>query len=186
VRGNNNETEPAVERSPVVPADDAIGVSSAAMRETLSRFATGVTIVTAATEFGPAGFTCQSFSALSLEPPLVLLCPAKTSTSWRKIAGAKRFSVSVLGKDHEDLCRDFAVSGGNKFAERSWEVSERTEAPIISGAVAVIDCQIEEEHDTGDHTVVIARVLGLSHGETEPLLFFRRQFRQLSNAAALS
>lgn len=169
---------------PDVPAVPAATVSPAAMRATLSRFATGVTVVTAATKSGPAGFTCQSFSALSLEPPLVLLCPAKTSTSWPKISPTKQFSVSVLGSGHHDLCRDFAVSGGDKFAGRSWGVSAATGAPIISDAVAVIDCAIEAEHEAGDHLVVIAGVLGLTHTDEEPLLFFRREFRQLSTAAA--
>jgi 3-hydroxy-9,10-secoandrosta-1,3,5(10)-triene-9,17-dione monooxygenase reductase component len=155
--------------------------SPTAMRATLGRFCTGVTIVTATGESGPAGFTCQAFSALSLDPPLVLLCPAKTSTSWPKISSAGRFSVSILASGHNTLCRDFAISGGDKFASRSWNVSERTGAPILPGALAVIDCVLEAEHDAGDHTVAIARVLGLKHADDEPLLFFRGQFRQLSD-----
>jgi 3-hydroxy-9,10-secoandrosta-1,3,5(10)-triene-9,17-dione monooxygenase reductase component len=151
------------------------------MRATLAKFCTGVTIVTAAGESGPAGFTCQAFSAVSLEPPLVLLCPAKTSTSWPKIAHAQRFSINVVGVAHEQLCRDFAVSSGDKFAGRSWNISRRTGAPVLADAVAIIDCVIETEHDAGDHTVVIARVLGLGHTDDEPLLFFRGQFRQLSD-----
>ncbi|WP_319449703.1 MULTISPECIES: flavin reductase family protein [unclassified Mycobacterium] len=165
------------------PASSAVDttVASSAMRATLGRFCTGVTIVTAAAESGPAGFTCQAFSAVSLEPPLVLLCPAKTSTSWPKISRAQRFSINVLGSGHEELCRDFAVSAGDKFAGRSWHVSARTDAPILADAVAVIDCVIEAEHDAGDHTVVIARVLGLEHTDDEPLLFFRGRFHRLSD-----
>jgi flavin reductase (DIM6/NTAB) family NADH-FMN oxidoreductase RutF len=156
------------------------------MRAALSKFATGVTIVTAATESGPAGFTCQSFSALSLDPPLVLVCPANTSTSWPKIARAPRFSVSILGAGHVDLCRDFAVPGGDKFAGRFWTVSARTSAPIATDAVAVIDCAIETAHEAGDHSIVVARVLGLEHTNAEPLLFFGREFRQLSSATVSS
>jgi 3-hydroxy-9,10-secoandrosta-1,3,5(10)-triene-9,17-dione monooxygenase reductase component len=171
-------------KSSVASVIGTVVASPVAMRATLGRFCTGVTIVTAAGESGPAGFTCQAFTALSLDPPLVLLCPAKASTSWPKISTAERFTVNILGGGHEVLCRDFAASGGDKFAGRSWHVSERTGAPILPGAVAIIDCALEAEHDAGDHTVVIARVLGLKHTDDEPLLFFRGQFRQLSDLAS--
>ncbi len=153
---------------------------AAAMRSTLGRFCTGITIVTATSEYGPSGFACQSFSALSLDPPMVLLCPAKSSTSWPRIAMATRFTINVLGADHEQLCRDFAVSGADKFAGRAWPSSPLTGAPVVPDALAVIDCSLETEHDAGDHTVVLARVLGLRHTDGDPLLFFGGQYRQLA------
>ena len=86
----------------------------ARFREVLGHFATGVTIVTATEEeVGPVGFTCQAFSALSLDPPLVVLAPAKSSTSWPKIAAAGAFCVNILEARQEVLCRSFAVSGAD-------------------------------------------------------------------------
>ena len=89
------------------------GLDQARFREVLGHFATGVTIVTALEEGVPVGFTCQTFGALSLDPPMVILAPARSSTSWPRIAKAGAFCVNILGEHQEALCRSFAVSGGD-------------------------------------------------------------------------
>src|ERR1700733_14188055 len=91
------------------------GLDQARFREVLGHFATGITIVTAVDDGQPVGFSCQSFAALSLDPPMVILAPAKTSTSWPRIARAGAFCVNILGEHQEAVCRAFAVSGGDKF-----------------------------------------------------------------------
>src|ERR1700677_5055725 len=96
------------------------GLDQARFREVLGHFATGITIVTASEEEGPVGFSCQSFSALSLDPPMVILAPAKTSTSWPRIAQAGAFCVNILSEQQEALCRSFAISGGDKFEGVAW------------------------------------------------------------------
>src|SRR6202020_786367 len=96
------------------------GLDQARFREVLGHFATGVTIVTANEEGVPVGFSCQSFSALSLDPPMVILAPAKSSTSWPRIAEAGAFCVNILSQDQEALCRSFAISGGDKFEGVEW------------------------------------------------------------------
>jgi 3-hydroxy-9,10-secoandrosta-1,3,5(10)-triene-9,17-dione monooxygenase reductase component len=153
----------------------ASSFDEARFREVLAHFATGVTIVTAMEEQGPVGFTCQSFTSLSLDPPLVALAPAKSSTSWPKIAEAGAFCVNILSESQEAVCRNFAVSGGDKFAGVGWETGV-TGAPILTGSLAWIECELGIIHDAGDHELVTGRVLDIGIGEGRPLLFYRSGF----------
>jgi len=147
----------------------------ARFREALGHFATGVTVVTAMEDVGPVGFTCQSFSSLSLDPPLVALAPAKSSTSWPRIAEAGAFCVNVLSGDQEALCRTFAVSGGDKFNGVGWRPG-RTGAPILEGSLVWVECELEAIYDAGDHELVVGLVLDLGVGSGQPLLFYRGGF----------
>jgi flavin reductase (DIM6/NTAB) family NADH-FMN oxidoreductase RutF len=149
-------------------------------KEAMSRFATGVTIVTALEEGTPVGFSCQTFVSLSLAPPLVALAPAKTSTSWPRIARAGSFCVNVLSARQSSVCMSFAASGGDKFVGVPWHSAETGGAPIIEGSLAWVDCGLELVHDAGDHELVIGRVLDLGLGEGEPLLYYRSGFGHLT------
>jgi flavin reductase (DIM6/NTAB) family NADH-FMN oxidoreductase RutF len=145
------------------------------MRRVLGTFATGVTIVTGSDDGEPVGFACQSFTSVSLEPPLVLFCPAHTSSSWPRIRSGGVFSVNVLAEDQLDICMAFASSGGDKFAGVSWHDTEW--GPCIDNVLATVHCDIEAVHPAGDHDVVIGHVRRLvTHREATPLLFFRGQF----------
>ncbi|MEV0317065.1 flavin reductase family protein [Streptomyces sp. NPDC050659] len=163
------------ERAPLDPGE---------FRRVLGNFATGVTVVTAPAqegEPGPAGFACQSFSSLSLDPPLVSFMVARTSTTWPRIARAGVFCVNVLGADQGELCRGFAVSGADKFAGVAYEAAPVTGSPRLAGVPAWIDCTIQAVHTGGDHLIVVGRVdaLGTSdEGESggDPLLFHRGRF----------
>jgi flavin reductase (DIM6/NTAB) family NADH-FMN oxidoreductase RutF len=146
-------------------------------RAVLGHFCSGVTIVTAAGADGPAGFTAQSFASLSLDPPLVLVCPGKNSTSWPRIEATRNFCVNVLAEDQEELCRAFAMRGGDKFAGIGYEPAPHTGAPLLTGALAWIDCHLEAIHDGGDHVIVVGRALDLGvHPGRRPLLFYRGGF----------
>ena len=145
----------------------------------LGHFASGVTVVTAS-EDGPVGFTCQAFAALSLDPPMVLLAPAKSSTSWPRIARAGAFCVNILASDQEDLARSFSVSGGNKFEGVAWHGGPVTGAPLLDGVMAFAECELEEIHDSGDHELVTGRVVSLGVGEGLPLIFYRGGFGTFS------
>lgn len=149
-------------------------------KEAMGRFATGVTVVTALEDGVPVGFTCQSFVSLSLDPPLVALAPAKSSTSWPRIARAGTFCVNILADDQAGICRSMAVSGGDKFAGVAWHVAARGGAPVIEGSLAWVDCRLELIHDAGDHELVIGRVLDLGLGSGEPLLFYKSSFGALT------
>ena len=132
-------------------------------------------IVTAMQDDGPIGFTCQSFTSLSLDPALIALAPAKSSTSWPKIAAAGAFCVNILASNQEALCRSFAASGTDKFAGVGWSASA-SGAPILDGSLAFIDCHLEHIHDGGDHELVVGRVLEMGIGEGTPLLYYRSGF----------
>src|SRR5580693_7038302 len=107
------------------------GFDQARFREVLGHFASGITIVTANAEGEPVGFSCQSFAALSLDPPMVILAPAKSSTSWPRIARAGAFCVNILEEHQEAICRAFAISGGDKFDGVDWTPG-LTGSPLIT------------------------------------------------------
>ncbi len=143
------------------------------MRTVLGHFPSGVTIVTGTTSDGPAGFTCQSFSSLSLDPPLVLVLPGRNSTSWPGIEATGRFCVNVLAEDQGELSTTFARSGSDKFAGVEWVASDLG-SPILAGATAWIDCTLHAVHDGGDHLIVVGAVHDLGAAEeSAPLVFHR-------------
>jgi 3-hydroxy-9,10-secoandrosta-1,3,5(10)-triene-9,17-dione monooxygenase reductase component len=150
-------------------------VEGGRFREVLGHFATGVTVITAIEDGEPIGFTCQAFTSLSLDPPLVALAPAKNSTSWPRIAKAGTFCVNILAEDQEALCRDFAVSGGDKFRGIGWRPGG-SGAPVLEGALAWVECEFVRAHDAGDHELVVGRVLDLGVGSGRPLLYYRGGF----------
>ena len=150
-------------------------VDPAEMRRVLGHFASGVTIVAGFEGGQPVGFACQSFTSVSLDPPLVLFCPAHTSSTWPRIQASGSFSVNVLAADQLELCKRFATSGGDKFAGISWH--ETPWGPSIDGVLATVHCDIEQVHQAGDHDVVIGHVRQLvTHREDGPLLFWRGEF----------
>jgi flavin reductase (DIM6/NTAB) family NADH-FMN oxidoreductase RutF len=151
------------------------GLDQARFREVLGHFATGVTIVTALEEGLPVGFSCQSFAALSLDPPMVVLAPARASTSWPRIRAAGAFCVNILGEHQEAVCRAFAISGGDKFSGVGWRPGI-TGAPIIDGSLAVVECELGDIFEGGDHEIVTGSVVALEVGEGGPLLFYRGGF----------
>lgn len=150
-------------------------LSPTEMRRVLGHFASGVTIVTGSDDGQEVGFACQSFTSVSLDPPLVLFCPSHTSTTWPRIQRSGSFSVNVLAEDQQALCQAFATSGGDKFAGLSWQ--QTAWGPSIDGVLATVHCDIEAVHPAGDHDIVVGRVRELiTHREVGPLLFFRGQF----------
>ncbi|MEU1850434.1 flavin reductase family protein [Streptomyces sp. NPDC019990] len=165
------------ERAPLDPRE---------FRRVLGNFATGVAVVTAppatATD-SPAGFACQSFTSLSLDPPLVAFMVGRRSTTWPRIARAGVFCVNVLGAHQGELCRAFAVSGADKFAGVPYDPAPVSGSPRLSGAAAWIDCAIHAVHPGGDHLIVVGRVNALGTPPDDapdgPLLFHRGHFTLL-------
>lgn len=165
------------------PATSPIDRST--MRSVLGHFPTGVVIVTATVDSDPVGMTLQSFLSLSIDPPLVLLSVAATSTSWPRIADARHFVVNVLTEHQSGLARQFAKSGVDKFDGVSYTTDAHSGAPHLDGAAAWINCRTEAEYDGGDHTIVVANVLGAQvsphdHHATAPLVFHRSGFLRLT------
>jgi len=155
------------------------------IRNVLGHFATGLTVITAATENGPAGFTCQSFASLSLEPALVTFSPARTSSTWPLLRRAGRFTVNILPADHQHLAAQFARSGADKFAGVDHSPSPLGN-PVLDGALAWVDCELHQEYDGGDHTIVVAAVHALSaRSDVDPLLFFKGDYASVQSRAKI-
>jgi 3-hydroxy-9,10-secoandrosta-1,3,5(10)-triene-9,17-dione monooxygenase reductase component len=150
-------------------------------RDVLGLFATGVTVVTSVSDGEPVGMTCQSFSSVSLSPPLVLFCPARPSRAWPLMHRAGHFCVNILSRGQEELSDAMATKGDAKFDGVSWSPS-KTGAPLLDGAVGYVDCTVHAVHEAGDHYVVLGRVQDLGLGDAPvdpggvPLLFHRGRY----------
>jgi 3-hydroxy-9,10-secoandrosta-1,3,5(10)-triene-9,17-dione monooxygenase reductase component len=153
-------------------------------REVLGHFCSGVTIVTSVDDGEPIGVACQSFTSLSLDPPLVAVCAGRQSQTWPRIQRSGRFCANVLAEDQEPLSRAFAVTGADKFAGVSWSPSPQG-LPVLAGVLAWVDCALETEVDAGDHIILLGRVLDLSETDAPaaPLLFFRGRYGRFQGAA---
>lgn len=165
-----------IDRSNDAGATPGPGEGPAGFRSVLGHFASGVVVVTGIGDSTPAGFTCQSFFSLSLEPPLIALAPALSSLSWSAIASSGGFCVNVLSAGQEAVSRAFARSGADKFAGVGWDESPSTKSPRLCGALAWLDCAISEVHRGGDHWLVIGEVVDLGSAAGEPLVFYRGGF----------
>lgn len=146
-----------------------------AFRDALGSFATGVTLVTIPTPQGPMGFVANSFSSLSLEPPLVLWSIARTSRRFAAFAGAGAFSIHILGQGQADFARRFGREGEG-FAGLDWQDTPEG-VPVVPGTPARFDCVQHATHDGGDHLIIVGRVLRVSHLEGgKPLVFAKGRF----------
>lgn len=159
---------------------EAPAIAADMFRNVLSHYPTGVSIVTAdVAGTGPVGLVVGTFTSLSLEPALVSFMPAKSSSSWPKIQSAGSFCVNVLGANQGDLCKQFSARGGDKFAGVEWRPGA-TGSPILNGAMAWIDCRIEQVFDSGDHQIVVGRVVDLRVESDElPMTFLRGSFGEV-------
>jgi 3-hydroxy-9,10-secoandrosta-1,3,5(10)-triene-9,17-dione monooxygenase reductase component len=153
-------------------------------RAILGRFTTGVVAVTAIPRSGstPVGLAVNSFTSVSLDPALVLICVAHTSTTWPHIRAADRFCVNILGEHQQEISKRLATSGANKFHGVRWTATPGN-TPILEGALGWLECSIDAEHPAGDHTIVIARVHHLdAHHDTAPLVFYRGSYGRFATA----
>ncbi|MFF3569279.1 flavin reductase family protein [Nocardia jiangxiensis] len=150
------------------------------LRDICGRWATGVAIVTGTdTDGTPLGLAVNSFTSLSLDPPLILFCPAHSSSTWPRIRKTSQFAVNVLSDRQAHLVRAFARSGGDKFA--GVEVVPTPDGlPAFAGAAARLVCRVDDIHPGGDHEIVVGRVLRTEQSDAEPLLFHRGMTKALS------
>jgi 3-hydroxy-9,10-secoandrosta-1,3,5(10)-triene-9,17-dione monooxygenase reductase component len=161
------------ETSTFPPDDPAAQAAARSFRDTLSRFCSGVTVVTSVSGGEPVGMTCQSFASVSLHPPLVMFIPAKTSRAWPMMQRAGHFTVNFLTESQQDLSTTFATKGVDKFAGVPWTPGS-TGAPVLDGVLGHIDCTVHAVHEVGDHYLVIGKVQDLHVGvDADPLLFYR-------------
>jgi flavin reductase (DIM6/NTAB) family NADH-FMN oxidoreductase RutF len=159
-------------------------IPAAHLRHALGHFATGVTVVTSVSESGePAGTTASAVSAVSLDPPLVLVCLDRGSHTLAAIQASGRFVINVLAEDQRPLSDNFARSG----ASADWSVVEHRPgadgSPLLDGALALLRCTLEQRLEGGDHEIVVGRVneLDVNSDRGGPLLHYRGAYASLGS-----
>jgi 3-hydroxy-9,10-secoandrosta-1,3,5(10)-triene-9,17-dione monooxygenase reductase component len=158
---------------PLDVPDAAPTIDEARYRQVLGHFATGVTVVTGTDAGHPVGLAVNSFTSVSLAPPLVAFCVSGRSSTWPRLRGSGQFCVNILAEDQEALSRAFAAHGSDRFQGVGWRRSPAGD-PILDGALAWLDCTVHAEHGAGDHDIVVGRVQALSvEHEGRPLVFYR-------------
>lgn len=158
-----------------VPAEE----NSKPLRNAFSRFATGVTVVTAMTENGPVGMTVNSFSSVSLEPPLTLWSIDRKSSRYEAFAGAWDTAIHVLAESQEALCLAFAKRA-DAFDTTQWQQASNG-VPLIEGCLARFECRRFGRHDAGDHTILVDQVVHATVRDGDPLTFYQGRFSGLAD-----
>ena len=145
-----------------------------ALKRTFGAYPTGVTVVTTMHDGAPLGFTANSFTSVSLDPPLVLVCHGSYATSHAAFRDAGGFAVNILAADQEALAMRFASRVEDRFAEIGWR--EGAGGALLDGAAAWLDCEMHATHEAGDHTILVGRVLDHHDSGRAGLLYSRGRF----------
>lgn len=142
-------------------------------REVMSTFPTGITVVTALSEDGAiTGFTASAFSSLSLDPPLVLICPARTSMTYGNILARRSFAIHFLNDEQAAVAYAFASKGSNKLPQSEWHLSDRGN-PVLDRYACLIECTLWKEYDGGDHAIIVGAVQSIQQGDEDALFYYR-------------
>jgi 3-hydroxy-9,10-secoandrosta-1,3,5(10)-triene-9,17-dione monooxygenase reductase component len=179
--GNELDFEMRLGEHTPIPDDPESAARARQFRDVLGLFASGVTVVTSIADGEPVGMTCQSFSSVSLEPPLVMFCPAKTSRAWPRMQRAGYFCVNILAADQAEISTAMATKGSDKYDGIGWQPAP-TGAPLLDGVLGYVDCTVHSVHEAGDHYVVLGRVkeLGFAPDSADdarqPLLYYRGRY----------
>lgn len=159
----------------------SLQVTEQDFRATMATFCTGVVVVTASPHGNPVGLTCQSFTSLSTDPPLVSFNTRLGSRTWPSIRAAGAFAVNILAADQESLSRTFSGKAPDRYAGVAWRYGSHG-LPLLDGALAHVQCTLEAVHPGGDHHIVVGRVLAVERrsDEADPLLYYRSRYRALA------
>ncbi len=154
-------------------------------RHVLGHYPTGVAVITASGPDGPIGMAMNSFTSVSLDPPLVLFCPALSSGTWPGIREAGAIAVNVLSSGQQEVSRTFARRDVDRFAGLAWTPGS-SGAPLLLDALGWLECRVQAEYPAGDHVVVIAAIerMGVHDDLADPLVFFRGGYYEGIPAAA--
>jgi flavin reductase (DIM6/NTAB) family NADH-FMN oxidoreductase RutF len=153
-------------------------IDEAQFRQTLSRFASGVTVVTTVREGQPHGMTVASFASLSLNPPLVLVCIDKGVKTHDAIAAQGQFAVNILGQGQTDISLRFATKADDKFTGVAMRPG-KSGLPLIESALATLECSLRDQLPGGDHTIFVGEVEHAAFIEGRPLIYFRAGYHQI-------
>lgn len=153
-------------------------VSSAEFRQACAKFATGIAVITAVTGDGsPQGMTVNSFTSVSLDPPLVLVCIERQAAILALLTPGAHFGISVLSEQQKQLSVQFSQKG-DRFNGVAW-VTGQTGVPLLRGAIATFECRIVRLVEGGDHVIVLGEALRLTTSEGNPLVYFDSRYRIL-------
>ena len=155
-----------------------MAIDESEFRRVLGHFASGVTVVTVAHEEALYGITVSSFTSLSLNPRLILICLSKYVLAHAALVAAGAFAVNILDEESEHLSRHFASREADKFRRVSYHTG-LTGAPLLDAALATIECRLTQQTDGGDHTIFIGEVVTLTAEDRKPLLYFRSGYHKL-------
>jgi flavin reductase (DIM6/NTAB) family NADH-FMN oxidoreductase RutF len=144
------------------------------------KFATGVAVMTCSGSGGPCGITANSFSSVSLEPPLVLWNIAKVSNSLQAYLDADYFAINILSAGQRVLSSHFAQTDHTLFESIEY-VSSAQDVPLLNGTVACLECRTHQIHDCGDHYIIVGEVENYSSNDGEPLLFYSGQYVRIGD-----
>jgi flavin reductase (DIM6/NTAB) family NADH-FMN oxidoreductase RutF len=155
-------------------------------RRVCSKYATGITILTVLDSLGtPHGMTVNSFTSVSLSPPLILVCIDRQTPILSHFTPGTRFGVNVLHEEQKELSTWFARSGHDRFSGREWRAGE-TGAPILPGMLATLECEVNQMIEAGDHVVVIGAALHATWREGQPLVYFNSSYQSLRSGTSVS
>jgi flavin reductase (DIM6/NTAB) family NADH-FMN oxidoreductase RutF len=155
-------------------------------RRVCSKYATGITILTVLDPLGaPHGMTVNSFTSVSLSPPLVLVCIDRQTPILSHFAPGTRFGVNVLHEEQKDLSTWFARSGHDRFSGMEWYAGE-TGVPILPGMLATLECEVTQMVEAGDHVVVIGAALHATWRDGQPLVYFNSSYQSLRSGTSVS
>ena len=161
------------------PRTDEIPPQSDALRHAMTRLSAGVCVVTASWQGRLHAMTATAVTSVSLDPPLVLVCVGRASRFHAAVLGSSRWAVSILAEDQADVARHFADRGRDLLTQFEPVPHTRgalTDAPLVEGALAWLECATWDVHDGGDHSIVVGRVLDGSGGPGAPLTYFRGRY----------
>lgn len=144
------------------------------LRTVMGRYATGVTVVTTCGAAGPIGMTANSVTSVSLDPPLILWCPSRSSARFPVFAAADHYAIHVLAADQLALCQRFSRSGDDFSGLEPGTTPDGL--PALPGCLARFDCRAEARHDGGDHAILVGRILRAEMREGDPLLFWNGRY----------
>lgn len=150
------------------------------LRDAFGRFSTGVTVVTVASEDGPVGITANSFSSLSLDPPLVLWSPALGSRRYKYFANADHFAIHILSDTDKHICDGFA-SDGHAFKGLDTQFNNNG-VPLLANCLARFECRRVATHPGGDHVIVVGQVEQVELRDGNPLTFFAGKYGKIQAA----
>lgn len=155
------------------------GIEQQHFRRVCGKYATGITILTVLDPEGaPQGMTANSFTSVSLDPPLILVCIDRRTSLLGHFRPAIHFAINILGEEHKHLSARFARTGQDRFEGVTWRRGE-TGAPLLSDMLATLECKVTQVVEAGDHVVVLGEALHAAWREGRPLLYFNSSYQEL-------